>query len=92
MYWYPRDNTKEDAWVRPMPQHKYVINIKNNPIQIEAVFSIIIEGRSNTHLIGLKPCHIIKVVQTVIIIYPLFIGNTAVKAQAELYQKIQNLN
>jgi predicted phosphoadenosine phosphosulfate sulfurtransferase len=32
MYWYPWDNTKEDAWVRPMPQHEYVINIKNNPM------------------------------------------------------------
>lgn len=32
MYWYPWDNTKEDAWVRPMPQYEYVINIKNNPM------------------------------------------------------------
>ena len=32
MYWYPWDNTKDDAWVRPMPQHEYVINIKNNPM------------------------------------------------------------
>ena len=32
MYWYPWDNTKEDAWVRPMPQHEYVINLKNNPM------------------------------------------------------------
>ena len=32
MYWYPWDNTKEEAWIRPMPQHKYVINIKNNPM------------------------------------------------------------
>lgn len=32
MYWYPWDDTKEDAWVRPMPDHPYVINIKNNPM------------------------------------------------------------
>lgn len=32
MYWYPWDDTKEDAWVRPMPKHPYVINLKNNPI------------------------------------------------------------
>lgn len=32
MYWYPWDDTKEEAWVRPMPQHEYVINIKNNPM------------------------------------------------------------
>ncbi len=32
MYWYPWDDTKEDIWVRPMPQHPYVINLENNPI------------------------------------------------------------
>ena len=32
MYWYPWDDTKEEAWVRPMPQHEYVINLKNNPM------------------------------------------------------------
>ena len=32
MYWYPWDDTKEEAWVRPMPNHPYVINLKNNPI------------------------------------------------------------
>ena len=32
MYWYPWDDTKEEAWVRPMPKHPYVINLKNNPI------------------------------------------------------------
>ncbi len=32
MYWYPWEDTKEEAWVRPMPQHSYVINLKNNPI------------------------------------------------------------
>lgn len=32
MYWYPWDDTKEDIWVRPMPQHPYVINLKNNPM------------------------------------------------------------
>ena len=32
MYWYPWDDTKEEAWVRPMPQDEYVINLKNNPM------------------------------------------------------------
>ena len=32
MYWYPWDDTKEDAWVRPMPKHPYVINLENNPM------------------------------------------------------------
>lgn len=32
MYWYPWDDTKEDVWVRPMPQGDYVINLQNNPI------------------------------------------------------------
>lgn len=32
MFWYPWDDTKQDAWVRPMPQHPYVINMDNNPI------------------------------------------------------------
>ncbi len=29
MYWYPWDDTKKDIWVRPMPQHPYVINMRN---------------------------------------------------------------
>ncbi len=29
MFWYPWDDTKEDAWVRPMPDFPYVINLKN---------------------------------------------------------------
>ncbi len=32
MYWYPWDDTKQEAWVRPMPQHPYVINLHNNPV------------------------------------------------------------
>lgn len=32
MYWYPWDDTKEDIWVRSMPEHPYVINLQNNPI------------------------------------------------------------
>lgn len=32
MFWYPWDDTREDAWVRPMPKHPYVINLQNNPI------------------------------------------------------------
>ena len=31
MYWFPWDDTKKDAWVRPMPEHPYVINLENNP-------------------------------------------------------------
>lgn len=30
MFWYPWDDTKKDAWVRPMPKHPYVINLENN--------------------------------------------------------------
>ena len=32
MYWYPWDDLKKDLWVRPMPEHDYVINLDNNPI------------------------------------------------------------
>lgn len=32
MFWYPWDDTKKEAWVRPMPRHDYVINLENNPI------------------------------------------------------------
>lgn len=32
MYWYPWDDTKRDAWVRPMPQKDYVVNLEHNPI------------------------------------------------------------
>ena len=32
MFWYPWDDTKEDLWIRPMPDHPYVINMKNNPM------------------------------------------------------------
>ena len=32
MYWYPWDDTREKSWIRPMPQHPYVINLRNNPI------------------------------------------------------------
>ena len=31
MYWYPWDDTKEDIWVRPMPDKPYVINLSRNP-------------------------------------------------------------
>ena len=31
-YWYPWDDTKEELWIRPMPEGEYVINLKNNPI------------------------------------------------------------
>ncbi|MBQ8597404.1 MAG: DUF3440 domain-containing protein [Lachnospiraceae bacterium] len=32
MFWYPWDDLKKDAWVRKMPEHEYVINLRNNPI------------------------------------------------------------
>ncbi len=32
MYWYPWDDAKKDIWIRPMPEHPYVINLQNNPI------------------------------------------------------------
>ncbi len=32
MYWYPWDDTKEEIWVRPMPEYPYVINLQNNPM------------------------------------------------------------
>ncbi len=31
MFWYPWDDTKKDAWCRPMPTHPFVINLENNP-------------------------------------------------------------
>lgn len=37
MYWYPWDDTKEEIWVRPMPRHPYVINLKNNPMTNTAI-------------------------------------------------------
>lgn len=27
MFWYPWDDTKKDIWVRPMPEHPYVVNL-----------------------------------------------------------------
>ena len=32
IYWYPWDDTKQNIWVRSMPDHPYVINLRNNPI------------------------------------------------------------
>lgn len=32
MYWYPWDDKKQEAWVRPMPQKDYVIHLGNNPM------------------------------------------------------------
>lgn len=32
MYWYPWDDKRETEWVRPMPNHPYVIHLQNNPI------------------------------------------------------------
>lgn len=33
MFWFPWDDTKEEAWCRPMPEHPYVVNLKNNPFR-----------------------------------------------------------
>ena len=30
MYWYPWDDTKEEEWVRPMPNYDFIINLKNH--------------------------------------------------------------
>ena len=32
MYWYPWDETKQESWVRRMPEGEYVIHQGNNPI------------------------------------------------------------
>ena len=32
MFWYPWDDKKQEAWVRPMPKHDYVINLEKNPM------------------------------------------------------------
>ena len=32
MYWYPWDDKKVDSWVRPMPEHDYVFNLRHNPM------------------------------------------------------------
>lgn len=31
MYWYPWDDTKEELWIRKMPDKEYVINLKIIP-------------------------------------------------------------
>lgn len=31
-FWYPWDDKKEDLWVRPLPEHDYVISLKKNII------------------------------------------------------------
>lgn len=33
MYWYPWDPDCKEAWVRPMPDKPYVINLENNPCE-----------------------------------------------------------
>lgn len=30
MYWYPWDDKKKELWVRPLPEHPYVISLENN--------------------------------------------------------------
>lgn len=32
MFWYPWDDKKKEYWIRPLPQHEYVISLENNPM------------------------------------------------------------
>ncbi len=32
MFWYPWDDKKQDLWIRPLPEHEYVISLENNPM------------------------------------------------------------
>lgn len=32
MFWYPWDDKKKDLWIRPLPDHEYVISLENNPM------------------------------------------------------------
>lgn len=68
MYWYPWDDTKEELWVRKMPKHDYVINLKNNIIttyryqmhqedlakQFGRWYKEIHEGKSTICLLGIR--------------------------------------
>lgn len=68
MFWYPWDDKKQEAWVRPMPEHDYVINMENNPIttykyrmhqedlakQFGRWYSISHEGKKTVCLLGMR--------------------------------------
>ena len=32
MFWYPWDDERQEAWVRPLPKRPYVISLENNPM------------------------------------------------------------
>lgn len=34
MFWFPWDDTQPEAWIRPMPNHPYVINLNQNPFTL----------------------------------------------------------
>lgn len=68
MFWYPWDDKKKEAWVRPMPEHDYVINMENNPIttykyrmhqedlakQFGRWYSMSHEGKKTVCLLGMR--------------------------------------
>lgn len=68
MFWYPWDDKKQEAWVRPMPEHDYVINMENNPMttykyrmhqedlakQFGRWYSISHEGKKTVCLLGMR--------------------------------------
>ncbi len=68
MFWYPWDDKKKEAWVRPMPEHDYVINMENNPMttykyrmhqedlakQFGRWYSMSHEGKKTVCLLGMR--------------------------------------
>ena len=68
MFWYPWDDKKQEAWVRPMPKHDYVINLENNPMttykyrmhqedlakQFGRWYSMSHEGKKTVCLLGMR--------------------------------------
>ncbi len=68
MFWYPWDDKKQEAWVRPMPEHDYVINMENNPMttykyrmhqedlakQFGRWYSMSHEGKKTVCLLGMR--------------------------------------
>ena len=68
MFWYPWDDKKQEAWVRPMPKHDYVINLEKNPMttykyrmhqedlakQFGRWYSMSHEGKKTVCLLGMR--------------------------------------
>ena len=68
MFWYPWDDTMEEAWVRPLPKHDYVIHLGNNPIttykyrmhqedlakQFSRYYSSVHGGKKTVCLLGMR--------------------------------------